>query len=268
MKRKKKQDQKAGAPRWMVTFSDLVTLILVFFILLFSMSQIDLVKFEAIAQSFKNRSLSFDGYPSIIQNINPTENPKISKSTIDPKIQQEDNQENQNQQTEQDTLQQLITEINSFLQENGLTEVISANREERGVVLVLQEKVLFESGSADLIHSAYPFLNKVGTLLKSIPNPIRVEGHTDNRPISTYRYPSNWELSSARASSVVRYLETNYNLETTRFTVVGFGETRPIVENTGPESWQKNRRVEIVISDPTYNESMTNENEDMTNESN
>ncbi|WP_017756144.1 flagellar motor protein MotS [Calidifontibacillus oryziterrae] len=259
MKLRKKTEKRSGSAAWMTTFSDMTMLILVFFILLFSMSQIDLVKFEAIAESFKKSTLNFDGYPSVIKNPKPSENPKISKSNQENEEEQEENQDNNNQQggSESDSLQQLMAEVNKFLEENGLTEVISANREERGVVLVLQEKVLFASGNAELLPAAYPFLDKVGTLLNSVPNPIKVEGHTDNRPISTYRFPSNWELSTARAASVVRYLEANHNLEKTRFYVVGYGETRPIVDNTGPENWAKNRRVEIVISDPKYVETIS-----------
>ena len=81
---------------------------------------------------------------------------------------------------------------------------------------------------------------------------VKVEGHTDSRPISTYRYPSNWELSSARSSSVIRYLIENHGLDSTRFIAVGYGDTRPVVPNTSPENWQKNRRVEIVIMDPAF----------------
>ncbi|WP_102345259.1 flagellar motor protein MotS [Bacillus sp. Marseille-P3661] len=253
--KRRKREREGPSQKWMTTFSDLVTLILVFFILLFSMSQIDLVKFSAIAQSFQNRSaFNFDGYPSVIENQNPTENPRISKSPEEIEKELKDAQNQQRNQAENDSLQELMTDINAFLTEHGLTDVISAKREERGVVLVLQENVLFDSGTADLLPSAYPFLDKVGTLLKTVPNPIKVEGHTDNRPISTYRFPSNWELSGARAGSVIRYIVTNHNLDNTRFSGVAYGDTRPVVENNSPENWQKNRRVEIVISDPEFDE--------------
>lgn len=226
-----------GAPRWMVTFSDLVTLILVFFILLFSMSQIDMIKFKAISESFRDRQV-LDFYPSIIPNEHPAS------------MEQND----QNAGEEGDSLNQLLMEIQTFLDQNGLEDVIVANRTERGVVLVLQEQVLFESGEASLIERSYPFLDKVGTVLSSMPNLVKVEGHTDNRPIKTYRYPSNWELSAARSSTVIRYLTENHNLENRRFIAVGYGETRPVVPNSGPVNWEKNRRVEIIISDPKYDE--------------
>lgn len=237
-RRRRTPEPPKGAPSWMVTFSDLVTLILVFFILLFSMSQIDLMKFQAISDSFRDRQV-LDFQPSII----PAENQGET----------EENTEKENS-GQSDSLDKLQLEIQSFLEENGLEKVIVANRTERGVVLVLQEQVLFESGDASLIDSSYPFLDKVGTLLAKMPNLVKVEGHTDDRPITTYRYPSNWELSAARASTVIRYLTEGHKLDSHRFMAVGYGETRPIVPNSGPENWEKNRRVEIIISDPKFNE--------------
>lgn len=243
--KKKPPETPKGAPRWMVTFSDLVTLILVFFILLFSMSQIDIIKFRAIADSFRERQI-LDFNPSII----PLENP--------PDIVEKENEEEKesdssnNEEMEETTLQQLLTEIEAFLVENGLEDVILANRTERGVVLVLDEQVLFETGEAEIVGGRNAFLDKVGSMLKTMPNLVKIEGHTDNRPITTFRYPSNWELSTARASSVIRYLVDNHGLSNDRFIAVGYGETRPIVPNTNQANWKKNRRVEIVVSDPKY----------------
>ncbi|WP_394580349.1 flagellar motor protein MotS [Cytobacillus firmus] len=237
-RRRRSPEPPKGAPIWMVTFSDLVTLILVFFILLFSMSQIDLMKFQAISDSFRDRQV-LDFQPSII----PAEN----------QGEMEENTEIEGS-GQSDSLDELQMEIQSFLDVNGLEEVIVANRTERGVVLVLQEQVLFKSGEASLLDSSYPFLDKVGTLLANMPNLVKVEGHTDDRPITTFRYPSNWELSAARASTVIRYLTEGHNLDSHRFMAIGYGETRPIVPNSGPENWEKNRRVEIIISDPKFYE--------------
>ncbi|WP_404355813.1 flagellar motor protein MotB [Cytobacillus firmus] len=237
-RRRRSPEPPKGAPIWMVTFSDLVTLILVFFILLFSMSQIDLMKFQAISDSFRDRQV-LDFQPSII----PAEN----------QGEMEENTEKEGS-GQSDSLDELQMEIQSFLDVNGLEEVIVANRTERGVVLVLQEQVLFKSGEASLLDSSYPFLDKVGTLLANMPNLVKVEGHTDDRPITTFRYPSNWELSAARASTVIRYLTEGHNLDSHRFMAIGYGETRPIVPNSGPENWEKNRRVEIIISDPKFYE--------------
>ncbi|MGR3765381.1 flagellar motor protein MotS [Rossellomorea sp. NS-SX7] len=237
-RRRKPPEPRSNAPRWMVTFSDLITLILVFFILLFSMSQIDIVKFRAIADSFQQKQI-LEFYPSVI----PFETP-----SSEPEIEMDDGAERDKD------LQELLSEIQSYLRENKLSEIVVATRTERGVVLVLQEQALFASGEAAILETSYPFLNKVGELLSQIPNFVKVEGHTDNRPISTYQFPSNWELSSARASAVIRYLTGAENLDPKRFIAVGYGDTRPIAPNDTAENLQKNRRVEIIISDPTYEE--------------
>ncbi|WP_404347257.1 flagellar motor protein MotS [Sutcliffiella horikoshii] len=249
-RRKKKVSVESGAPKWMVTFSDLFMLVLVFFILLFSMSQIDLVKFKAVAESFKQVNI-LDYNPSAVPFEHPTDFSVNTESTNN----QEDVAENEEQtQENEDSLQELLVEVQTFLAENDLEDVVVANRTERGIVLVLEEKVLYETAEARILPIAHPFLDKVGTLLTKIPNLVKVEGHTDNRPISTEKFPSNWELSAARASSVIRYLVDSHDLDPERFIAVGYGDTRPIVENTSNANYQKNRRVEIVISDPQKEE--------------
>lgn len=257
MKRRKKKIDK-GAPKWMVTYADMVTLILVFFVLLFSMSQIDLVKFQAVAESFRNRMI-FDSYPSTLEMDHPTENSEhreenegsddFLNNLSDAEPEDEPNEQTNSDIVEenQESLDKLLAEIKTFLRENDLENTITANRTDQGVVLILQERVLFDTAEADIKSVGEPFLEKVSLLVSNIPNEIRVEGHTDNRPISTPQYPSNWELSGARASSVIRYLTDNSNLDRDRFIAAGYGDTRPIVENNSPENWSKNRRVEIVI---------------------
>nr|WP_203361968.1 flagellar motor protein MotS [Bacillus sp. REN10] len=234
--RRRPPKQPKGAPKWMVTFSDLVTLILVFFILLFSMSQIDIIKFKAIAQSFKEQA-GFENQSSIVPGEYPSE--EMKKETA---------------KKEEDSLNKLAKEVQQYLKANGLEDVATATRTERGVVLVLQEKILFNTADAVVVEDAHPFLDKIGEMLESKPNIIKVEGHTDNRPIKNNYYPSNWELSSARASSVIRFLSDRHNIDANRFIAVGYGDTRPLEPNTSAENMQKNRRVEIIITDPKYTE--------------
>ncbi|MDY0396997.1 flagellar motor protein MotS [Virgibacillus halophilus] len=229
MERKKiRKSKKNGSPKWMVTYSDMITLILVFFILLFSMSQIDLEKFKAITQSFNDRA---------ILDQKSTEKGQENESDVaaPPKNVQEE------------SLEGLLQEVERYLAKNGLNDVITASRTRRGVVLILQERILFASGQADILTSGKPFLNKVGSLLQNIDNQVEVQGHTDSRPIKNYRYPSNWELSGARASSVIRYLIAQGNFTPSRFTAVGYADTRPAAANDSEDNWKKNRRVEIII---------------------
>ncbi|WP_010174263.1 OmpA family protein [Bacillus coahuilensis] len=206
------------------------------------MSQIDIVKFKAIAESFSQRQI-LEFYPSIIEFENPSASPEVEKEDDMVQKELEDNDAPPNTdagepQTKEE-LDQLLDEIQQYLDENKLNDVAVASRTERGVVLVLQEQVLFQSGNAVIISDAYPFLDKVAELLSSIPNMIKIEGHTDNRPISTSVFPSNWELSAARSSGVIRYFISNHQLDPTRFIAVGYGDTRPLAPNDSAENLQK-----------------------------
>ncbi|SIS52235.1 flagellar motor protein MotS [Salimicrobium flavidum] len=267
--RKNKSSEKKGSPRWMTTYADMVTLILVFFVLLFSMSQINEVKFDAVAESFKNRMI-FDFMPSPVESENPTEQTEVQESgqessefedpTEAPQsVAESENNESDGQSeegTSEDQLSEVVEEVDDFLESNQLQDIISAERTERGIVLVLQEQLLFETGGAEILESGRPFLGKLSELLTTVPNHVKVEGHTDNRPISTEKFPSNWELSGARAGSVIRYLlRNNESLDPVRFTAAAYGSTRPLAPNDSEENWRKNRRVEIVILDPEYESS-------------
>ena len=219
------EDHSAESPKWMVTFADFIMLILVFFILLFSISQVDDAKFETLAEAFRQNGI-FDSSETIIPfDEDPAEGQEQSDAELDG----------------------LVSEIAGYLVENDLQDLVVATRTDRGVVIVLQEQVLFNSGEAEVLPEARPILQTVGGLLEGIPNFIRVEGHTDDRPIQTARYPSNWELSAARSSSVLRFMLDTYELDPERFAAIGYGDTRPVVPNDGPNNWALNRRVEIVI---------------------
>lgn len=264
--RRKKRPENKGAPKWLVTYSDMVTLVLVFFILLFSMSQIDITKFESITRSFQSRAV-LDFLPSAVPSEDITADDVEGQGgddlgTTDAGDDGEDDEDidldgvlDQLEEWEKkaDALARLMENVEQFLASEGLGDVISANRTEEGVHLVLQDSILFDSGEAIILESGIPFLDEVGHLLKGISNTVRVEGHTDSRPIATYRYPSNWELSGARAGGVVRHFIEEQGLNPERFLIAGYGDTRPVAKNDTPENMSKNRRVEIVILD-TANE--------------
>ncbi|WP_369404888.1 flagellar motor protein MotS [Piscibacillus salipiscarius] len=231
LNRKRKKKQGKQAPLWMVTYSDMVTLILVFFILLFSMSQIDAEKLKTVTESYQQRVI-FDYYPSPVElerSSDVKEDEKESENITE--LQQPEPIASDDFEKQIDELEKLLQQIEEYIRNEGLSDVISATRTDEGVVLVLQENVLFESGEAQLIGDALPLLNKVATLLENIPNLVKVEGHTDPRPIKTSRFPSNWELSGARASSVVRYFVEEQELGKSRFQIAGYADTKPIVSN-------------------------------------
>jgi chemotaxis protein MotB len=137
--------------------------------------------------------------------------------------------------------------VKEFVKENGLEAKISIKEDVRGVIIELQEKILFDSGQAVIKSGSLPLLNKITDLLGQFPNEIIVEGHTDNVPINRGYYQTNWELSADRAVKVTRYLTEKQSLTPGRIQAVGCGEFRPIASNNSPEGRQKNRRVNILI---------------------
>ncbi|WP_018921747.1 flagellar motor protein MotS [Salsuginibacillus kocurii] len=258
MKRRRQEPDK-GAPKWMTTFSDMVLLILVFFVMLFSMSEIDAERFRAIADSFEDRQI-MEFMPSAIEFDNPERDSDEFEEARDDLNELEDEDSDEDEATDElaegEELDDLQDEIEEYLVEEELQEVITATRDDRGIVLVLQERLLFDSAEAELLPEAEPFLSKVSTLLNNVSNMVEVEGHTDDRPISTERYPSNWELSGARASSVIRYLTEEEGLPGDRFVATGYGDTRPVAPNDSEENLRQNRRVVLIVSDPSYEEEL------------
>lgn len=256
------EEQEKGAPKWMVTYSDMVTLLLVFFVLLFSISSVDAQKFRSLAESMRGDNIH-EGYESIIENqYQPASNPEIAEAADGEEDSEEKNEEeyeesNEDNREEEPSLDELLKKINKYIEENGLEEVISAARDKRGVLVILQGNILFDTASAEIIDEAFPVLEEVASLLNEVSNPVEVQGHTDDRPINTYRFPSNWELSGARASRIVREL-IDESVDSSRLLSVGYGEKEPIASNATKEGRQKNRRVTIVIIDT----SAENESED------
>ncbi|MDW7651485.1 MAG: OmpA family protein [Bacillota bacterium] len=230
-KNRRKSDAPSGAPEWMTTYSDMVTLLLAFFVLLYSYSVIDVQKFQQIISSIQ---VSFLGERGIMDSAVDPSRGELVELALDHKF--------------EDVLvtYQMIKE---YLHEEGLEDTVKIRIEDRGVVLEIQDRLLFDSGMAEIRPEAADILQKVAGILESVPNQIIIEGHTDNRPIQTARYPSNWELSVDRAVRVVRYLIARHQIPSERFLATGYGEYQPVATNTTAEGRSQNRRVNIVISE-------------------
>jgi chemotaxis protein MotB len=141
----------------------------------------------------------------------------------------------------------LAEKLNEIIEANGLTEVIKIREEDKGIVLQLDETILFDSGRSDLKDYSKEVLETITTIINNTDNDVLVEGNTDNIPMKNEKFGSNWELSTARAVSVVRYFVEIKNIDPTRFAVKGYGEYNPIVDNSTPENKAINRRVDILI---------------------
>ncbi|OPJ57095.1 OmpA family protein [Alkalithermobacter paradoxus] len=237
MRRKKKQDEvKKGSPEWMNTYGDMVTLLLCFFVLLFSYSTIDAQKFEAIIMSFQGSLGLLDG-----------------GKTIDSHQYIKDGSVNDNttkQKKELEDFKKLEEELQRYLDANGLKDDISVMNESAGILLRFKDNILFDPGRADLKERSKQTLKYISEFLNKEEFKdkfIRVEGHTDNVPINTPRYPSNWELSVSRSSNVVRFLIEETGISPKRISASGYSEYHPIAPNDSPENKSKNRRVDILI---------------------
>ena len=227
---------KVGAPEYMNTYGDMMTLLLCFFVLLFAMSNIDAKKFEAIVMSFQGSLGVLDGGNTL------SSESKIEKGSVF--------EEQSSSVAESNNFEKLEKQIKEYLEENKLEKQISISNEEEGLVLRFQDSSLFDQGSATLKPQSYNVLKYVGGILKSKnfkDKFVSVEGHTDNVPISTSTHQSNWELSSNRASNVVRYLIENQGIDPKRLSTAGYGEYQPVAPNDTPANMAKNRRVDIMI---------------------
>ncbi|MFZ5352074.1 MAG: OmpA family protein [Bacillota bacterium] len=238
MARKKAPEEgKKGAPEWLATYGDMMTLLLCFFVLLFAMSSIDAQKFEALVQSLSGAIGVLDSGSTVQLQ------PMINSYPNDSPIEDEDEYK---QAAEEEELDELKQQIEEFLEENQLQDSIVLEINERGLLVRFLDKVLFDSGKADLRPEALEIMNMVAELLNENSRNIRIEGHTDNRPINTARFPSNWELSTQRACNVLKYL-IQKNVLPERLAPTGYADTKPIDTNDTPEGRQNNRRVDIII---------------------
>ncbi len=278
-----------GLPAWMGTFADLMALLMSFFVLLLSFSEMDVLKYKQIAGSMANAfgvqsKVKVKDVPKgtsiIAQEFAPgrpeptliltvqQETEDFTKDSLDFETEQSESEAEDIECEEveetppvtiidlsslqgnvaadeaaealaQEAAQNLVTELNS-----GLLELQAKN----GIVLIrIREKGSFTSGSAKLRSSFKPVIGKIRNLLLQTKGEIRVAGHTDDKPINTPFFPSNWELSGARASSVVRELLKTGEFDRTRFSIYGLADTRPLIANESGDSRSKNRRVEIMI---------------------
>lgn len=213
--------------RWLLTYADMITLLVALFIMLYSMSAVNQEKFGALAQSMRRE---FQALPE-------HNGGKVvgTGNIVDP-------------------IEQQAVRLQQFLQEKGLQTQVRVRHEERGLVIsLLSDGTLFDLGSADLKPSAKQVLDRVAEVLRAVPNPVLIEGHTDNLPIRTVQYPSNWELSAARAARVLRYLVQKGGIPTERLIAVGYADTRPLVPNSSPANRAQNRRVDIAVLKTSQN---------------
>lgn len=240
MARKKKKGDDIKTDGWMDTYADTITLLLTFFILLYSISSVDSEKLKQLSQALQN---SLTGTTSVeeLKDINDL---KVNTKNDG---QDENKNQNQNQGQGQSKYEDLAGKLNNIIEKNNLSDKIKIRKEDRGIVLQVDESILFDSGSANIKPSSIHVLNTISKIIKETDNEIVAEGNTDNVPIKDGEYDSNWELSTERALSIVKYLIKNENINPNRISLKGYGEYNPIVPNDNDADRAKNRRVDILV---------------------
>lgn len=252
--------KKSNIPQWMVTYADLMSLLLCFFVLLLSFAEIDADKFRRIAgelskafgvqrdieamQIPKGTSAALDKFSPAVPDRTLLD--EIRQRTMEEQSQLESMRQIIEQQRRQQT-RELAEEIRALLDETGNSEVTQVEVDGFRVVIRIEERGSFMSGSANVTESFAILLSDMAEIFAGLPGTVAIEGHTDDVPIRTARFESNWDLSAMRAASVANVLLVNDELSPERILVQGFADTEPRASNDTPEGRAQNRRVEINI---------------------
>lgn len=239
-RRRKKTAGNGGGASWITTFSDLMSLLLTFFILLFSMSNVSDDKFNQAAYSLSNSLLGggegiMDGmivpYEEETTGTNKPVTPakELEGAELDP------------------ALIAIYNQVLNFVEKNELEDKVIITADQKGIYVNVSNAILFGKESASISREGRSVLKSVGKLLNQLDNRVVIEGHTDDIPNAYGQYPTNWELSVGRAVSVLRYLNENEHVDTRRLSAVGYGENQPLAPNNSEENRARNRRVNIVV---------------------
>lgn len=226
--RKKKEEEHENGERWLISYADFITLLFAFFVTMYSTSSVHEGKLRAVADSVNE---AFHPYISLSSSSIRLTQKQAGPDMFDPGL-------------------KLFFKYRKMEEEVRTMDPsgqISLIKDRRGTVIRVGDGLAFETGKAEILRDFGQKLDKIADLIAALPSSVQVEGHTDNIPVKTSAYPSNWELSTARAMSIVRYFVDRHSMDPQRFSVSGYGEFRPIDTNDSPEGRAKNRRVEIVI---------------------
>lgn len=247
-RRKPQEEESGGVPEYMLTYGDMMTLLLCFFVLLFAFSEIDAKKFEMIMESFQ-------GSAGVLRGGKTLDDTKIvNNSTLKNDV--------TNKLKEINDLKALKESLEDHLKEKNLQDQILVELDNRGLLVRFDDNVLFDSGRAELKLQSKNTLKFMSNLLKQekfSDKVIRVEGHTDSDPIKNSRkFPTNWELSTIRAVNVARFFIEDTNMTPERLSVSGYSKYHPVAPNNSSKNKAKNRRVDIVILNSKFEKSEPN----------
>ncbi|MGI5241595.1 OmpA/MotB family protein [Dactylosporangium sp. CA-139066] len=260
------EEEHENHERWLVSYADMMTLLMVLFIVLFAISQVDQKKFNelknGLAVGFGNPSVAFNGGEANLLESSDSNSPMdlssgIGGTTSDATAIQEAVQAKERAQASRrqaaaqaevhnfDKIKQQITDA---LTKQGLQDQVQYSIDERGlIVTIVTSSIVFNGNEADLLTDGRNIIDSIGPAIAGLPNKIEIDGHTNQLTGSTGNYPSGWELSTARASAVLRMLHTDAGIAETRLQATGFADTKPLYPATDPRATTRNRRVEVIV---------------------
>jgi chemotaxis protein MotB len=257
MARKRKPEERENHERWLVSYADFITLLLALFVVMYAVSQLNEGKYQRVAGSLV-ATLGAQSDRSVLITPEPASSSPVRESPQEDRAMKKARRLAEAQRRQQEAMEVIARDVVAAFQpfssliENGQVRVIPSSR---GLAVEINARVLFAPGQAVLEQNSAQVLEAVAQVLKDNDYPIQVEGHTDSIPIVTDKFPSNWELSAVRASSVVRLL-IGSGIEAARLTAVGYGENRPVDSNDTEDGRTRNRRVTVMIlsnPDPEQN---------------
>ena len=231
---KRKHEEHENHERWLVSYADFITLLFAFFVVMYSVSALNEGKFRTVSESIKAalHPVAHQEASSLAFNIGQSR-PSLRSPAVPG--------------SKEVAVRHLRELVKSMQSSSQFALIHMLEKEDGDIVITIPDHVLFNSGEASIKPEALPFLKGMATALLELDRHVRVEGHTDNVPIRTAQFPSNWELSASRGVMVVRVLSELYSVPASNLAVMGFADTRPVTPNLTPEQRAKNRRVEVVI---------------------
>ncbi|MFA1820881.1 flagellar motor protein MotB [Virgibacillus oceani] len=264
MRRQRQRKSNHINESWLLPYADLLTLLVALFIVLFAMSEIDSQKYESLVQVFESE---FSGGIGVVESTNDNHGEVSvgtdSENNDEPKEEQNEEQ-NEDQQgiNELRMLEELQKQINHYIEQNNLSEVLGTKLSNEGLFVTISNDVSFDTGSAEVKEEGRKIAKEISNFLYTDPpNQMVVSGHTDNRPIDNHAFSSNWDLSAARAINFMELLLEHENLNPEQFSAKGFGEHHPLVPNDNKVNMEINRRVEVQIL-PNYDIDIETEEEE------
>jgi chemotaxis protein MotB len=246
MARKHKHPEHVNHERWLVSYADFITLLFATFTALYALSKADASKAKAVADGLRE-AFGVGGAKMVPMEALDVNGIPSDKSRLPTGEGNQNNPPASTKEAGKQEFEEMKKQVEEYLMTKGMLNKVSIDRTERGLVVSMKEAGFFESGNADVKEEAYKVLEELAKKIVQYRNPVRIEGHTDNVPIHSRTYPTNWELSSARATNVVRTLTERFHVPAGKLSASGYGDSRPKTSNDTPAGRARNRRVDIVI---------------------